>query len=301
MNIYLQPDACRYGKGKVKLSMLQFSKITGFADEISDDLKIQVRLLKKLGMNYLEFRSAGGKNVADFSKTEIKELKSYLDSEGIEVSAIGSPIGKISVTDDFKEHAECFKRIIETAHILQTPNIRIFSFYIPENSIAANYKNEVIERLGQLKAEGKRSEVILLHENEKGIYGDTALRCKDIMESLYDKNFKAVFDFANFVQCKEDTLKAYELLKGYISYIHIKDAVKETGEVKKAGDGDGNIKAILKEVDLAGYQGFLSLEPHLADFSGFKQLEKDDGRFAMSNNELAFATAHEALMNILNN
>lgn len=287
--------------GKVRLSMLQFSKITGFADEISDDLKIQVKLLKKLGMNYLEFRSAGGKNVADFSQAEIKELKSYLESEGIEVSAIGSPIGKISIMDDFKEHAERFKRVIETAHILQTPNIRIFSFYIPENSIAANYKNEVIERLGQLKEEGKRSEIILLHENEKGIYGDTALRCKDIMESLYDKNFKAIFDFANFVQCKEDTLKAYDLLKGYISYIHIKDAVKETGEVKKAGDGDGNIKSILAELDMAGYQGFLSLEPHLADFSGFKQLEKDDSRFAMSNNELAFATAHEALMNILNN
>lgn len=288
-------------EGKVKLSMLQLSKITGFADEISDDLKIQVRLLKKLRMSYLEFRSAGGKNAADFSQAEVKELKAYLDSEEIRVSAIGSPIGKISVTDDFKAHTERFKRVVETAHVLQTPNIRIFSFYIPENSEAVNYKNEVIERLGSLREEAGRSEVILLHENEKGIYGDTAFRCKDIMESLYDKNFKAVFDFANFVQCREDTLRAYELLKPYISYIHIKDAVKETGEVKKAGEGDGNIKEILRELDLSGYQGFLSLEPHLADFSGFKQLEKDDGKFTMSNNELAFATAHEALMNILNN
>ncbi|MGN6711524.1 sugar phosphate isomerase/epimerase family protein [Anaerocolumna jejuensis] len=280
--------------------MLKLSKITGFADEISEDLTAQVRLLKNLGMEYLEFRSAGGRNVADFTPGEVKELKSYLDSEGIKVSAIGSPIGKISINDGFQEHIDSFKRIVETAHSLDTSNIRIFSFYIPEKEEAGKYKNEVIERLGRLKEYARSQEAVLLHENEKGIYGDTAPRCRDILESLYDANFKAVFDFANFVQCKEDTLTAYELLKPYIAYIHIKDAVKETGEVRKAGAGDGRIKEILEDLDKNGYRGFLSLEPHLADFAGFKQLEKEGGKLSLSNSEQAFTMAYEALSDILN-
>lgn len=280
--------------------MLEFSKITGFADEIGKDLKTQVRLLKSLNMEYLELRSAEGRNVADFTPSEAKEIKTYLDSEGIRVSAVGSPIGKISINDSFQEHFESYKRIVETAHILNTSSIRIFSFYIPENEEAEQYKNEVIERLGRLKSYAGENGAILLHENEKGIYGDRALRCKDIMEALYGDNFKAVFDFANFLQCKEDAFSAYELLKPYIAYIHIKDALKETGEVRVAGEGDGRIKEILKDLDRNGYRGFLSLEPHLADFAGFKQLEKEEGKFALTNSEQAFTLAYEALANILN-
>lgn len=280
--------------------MLHNTKITGFADEISDSLETQIRLLKSLGMKYLEFRSAEGKNVAEYKIEEMREVRQYLHREGIEISALGSPIGKISIIDSYKEHFESFKRVVELAHIMQTTNIRIFSFYIPEGHIAENYKQEVIDRLGKMKDYAKGDEVVLLHENEKGIYGDTALRCQDIFKNLSGDNFKAVFDFANFVQCKEDTLKAYEILKPYIAYIHIKDALMDTGEVRPAGEGDGNLKEILTDLDRLGYSGFLSLEPHLAEFAGFLNLEKREGSFQLSNNEQAFIIAHKALMKILN-
>ncbi|WOO36092.1 sugar phosphate isomerase/epimerase family protein [Anaerocolumna sp. AGMB13020] len=280
--------------------MLRECRITGFADEISDSLQEQAGLLKQLGMEYLELRSVNGRNVADFTIEEIKEIKSYLDSEGIKVSAIGSPIGKISIKAPFKEHLERFKRVVETAHLFETPNIRMFSFYMEKEERPEDYKNTVIERLGELKNYGKNHRAVLLHENEKGIYGETAERCSELFQALYDENFKAVFDFANFVQCKEDTLKAYELLKPYISYIHIKDAVFETGEVRPAGMGDGNIKEILTDLDISGYNGFLSLEPHLADFTMLKQLEESTLARRMTNREMAFHTAHEALLKILN-
>lgn len=280
--------------------MLQNSKITGFADEISDSLELQARLLKSLGIKYLEFRSAEGKNVADYTAEEIKGVKRFLDREELQVSAVGSPVGKISIEDAFEAHFESYKRIVETAHILETPFIRMFSFYLPDSSKAQNYKAEVIDRLGRLKDYAKGEEIILLHENEKGIYGDTALRCLDILKALSDEHFRAIFDFANFVQCQEDTLKAYELLKPYISYIHIKDALKETGEVRPAGEGDGKVKEILTSLDSSGYSGFLSLEPHLADFTMFAQLEEAEGRFQLTNNEQAFMLAHKALLKILN-
>lgn len=279
--------------------MLRESRITGFADEISDSLQEQAGLLKQLGMEYLELRSVEGKNVADFTIEEIKEIKKYLDSEGIKVSAIGSPIGKISIKAPFQEHLERFKRVVETAHLFETSNIRMFSFFLEEER-PEDYKNAVIDRLGELKNYGKNHRVVLLHENEKGIYGDTAERCKELFLALYDENFKAVFDFANFVQCKEDTLKAYELLKPYISYIHIKDAVFETGEIRPAGMGDGKVREILTDLDISGYKGFLSLEPHLAEFTMLKQLEENTFARRMTSREMAFHTAHEALMKILN-
>ena len=132
--------------------MLRECRITGFADEISDSLQEQAGLLKQLGMEYLELRSVNGRNVADFTIEEIKEIKNYLDSEGIKVSAIGSPIGKISIKAPFKEHLERFKRVVETAHLFETPNIRMFSFYMEKEERPEDYKNTVIERLGELKS-----------------------------------------------------------------------------------------------------------------------------------------------------
>ena len=141
----------------------------------------------------------------------------------------------------------------------------------------------------------------MLHENEKEIYGDNAKRCLEIMQEFYGEHFKAVFDFANFVQCNQDTREAYQLLKPYISYIHIKDAKAESGIVVPAGYGDGNVEEILKSLLEEGYEGFLSLEPHLTDFTGFGTLEQNGEleQRKMSGEE-AYTTAYRALKEILN-
>ena len=96
------------------------------------------------------------------------------------------------------------------------------------------------------------------------------------MQNFYGDHFKAIFDFANFVQAGQDTLEAYELLKDYIEYIHVKDARMTDGKVMPAGYGDGHVKEILYKLFENGFDGFLSLEPHLFDFSGFELLEKGE-------------------------
>lgn len=280
--------------------MLKNAAITGFADEIHEDIKIQVKLLQELGMEYLELRSANGKNIAEYTLEEAKELKSYLQGNQIKVSAIGSPIGKILITDDFEPHFETFKKVVEIAKIMETPYIRIFSFYIPKGEDAKSYREEVFRRMNRFITYANSQNVILLHENEKDIYGDTVSRCKELFEVLYSGHFKGIFDFANFVQCKQDTLKAYEVLNPYIEYIHIKDALFETGEVRPAGDGDGNVRDILEKLEAKGYNGYLSLEPHLAEFTALKTLEKNAVKHTQTDGETAFCMAYEALKKILN-
>ena len=148
------------------------------------------------------------------------------------------------------------------------------------------------------------SGVRLCHENEKGIYGEKAAECKKIMDTFYGDHFQAIFDFANFVQAGEDTLEAYKLLRQYISYIHVKDARTADGSVVPAGFGDGHVKEILADLFATGFDGFLSLEPHLFHFSGFELLEKDGISVKETERKeldgaQAFALAYESLLNLL--
>jgi len=252
--------------------------LSGFTDEITQDLTTQLESMKKLDMHYMEMRGVDGNNLIFHTKDKVKEIKERLDEAGVKLSALGSPLGKIGIGDSFENHFEEFKRAVEIAHKMESKNIRMFSFYVPEGK-GNSYKEQVFDRLGQFVDYAKANDVVLLHENEKGIYGEMAAECLELMNAFGGKHFKAIFDFANFVQAKQDTLEAYKLLKQYIAYIHVKDAIWETGQVVPAGMGDGNVEAILKDLYANGFSGFLSLEPHLFNFTGFAGLERDKDKW----------------------
>ena len=277
--------------------------LTGFADEIDQDLTIQLEGLQKLNMHYVEMRGVDGNNLIFHSFDKVREIKARLDAAGIALSALGSPLGKFEIEEPFEKHFEDFKRAVEIAHMMDTKNIRMFSFFIPEGQ-KERYKNQVFERLGRFVDYAVENDVILLHENEKDIYGDKAKECRELMDTFAGNHFKAIFDFANFVQVGQDTLEAYELLKDYIAYIHVKDAIAINGNVVPAGMGDGNVAIILKNLFQNGFKGFLSLEPHLSDFTGFADLEK--GKVTLGEGEKkklsgfeAFSLAHDSLLRII--
>ncbi|WP_313070900.1 sugar phosphate isomerase/epimerase family protein [Lacrimispora sp.] len=274
-------------------------KISGFADEIDTDLSKQIQVLKKLDIHHVEMRGVNGKGLVEYSVSEAKEIKKQLTDSGIQLSSVGSPIGKIKITEDFTSHMELYKHTVEIAHEMETPYIRMFSFFMPENESYDPYRGKVMDQMGQFVDYAKSNNIILLHENEKDIFGDMADRCQELMKEFYGEHFKAVFDFANFVQCKQDTLAAYEMLKPYIAYIHIKDALWSDGSVVPAGYGDGNVEKILTMLKDSGYQGFLSLEPHLADFAGFSALEQSTVEKKKLSGEESFTIACEALKKIL--
>lgn len=280
------------------------TKITGFADEIAPDLKTQVESFHRLGISHIEMRGVDGNNLIYHNDVKVREIKNYLDGNGITLSALGSPLGKIGITDDFAPHFQDFQRAVEIAHMMDTPYIRMFSFYLPAGSTPEEYEGPVFDRISKLVEYAGSQEVVLLHENEKGIYGEKAAECKKLMNEFYGTSFRCIFDFANYIQAGEDTLEAYHLLKPYISYIHVKDALKENGKVVPAGMGDGMLPEILSDLHQSGYQGFLSLEPHLFQFTGLSELEKTEHKSLVDAKPLsgfeAFSLAHSSLMHILN-
>ena len=284
--------------------MLKYT-LTGFADEISPDLNVQMDVIETLDIHHIEMRGVDGRNLCDYTLEEAATVKARLDARGIKLSAIGSPLGKIQITDPFEPHFEKFCHACDLAKLFETPYIRIFSFYIPKGEDPAIYRDEVMRRMSAFVEEAKRRGIILLHENEKGIYGDIPERCLDLMEQFYGDNFKCTFDPANFVQCGVNVYPhAYELLAPYIAYMHVKDAHLSDGHVTVAGRGDGGVKDLLTKLSEAGFEGYLSLEPHLSNFVGFSDLEEDASsqlKEDAGNGAKLFAAAVAALRSLLVN
>ncbi len=279
--------------------------LSAFADEGGKTLEEQIAALKANGLTHMEPRGINGVNFSDFTSEDAKAMKKVLDDNGIGVSALGSPFGKIKITDDFAPHFEKFKRNVELACILGTERIRMFSFYMEQDEPYEPYRDEVMERLEKLCDYSLKSGVWCCHENEKGIYGDTDDRCLDILTSL-DGKIKGVFDPANFIQCGVAILPAYEKLAPYIDYMHIKDALFADGSVVPPGKGDGRLPELLKRFKQKDGKRFLTLEPHLKVFDGLENLEQKGGIadklknvYTYKTNTEAFAAAANALHVIL--
>ena len=264
-------------------------KIYAFADEASANIDKQIKAMKENRLDGLEIRNVDSVNIAEISDSKAKEVRKKLDNACLRVWTIGSPIGKIDIEkDDFTLHTEKFKRTLELADILGAENIRLFSFFTPAEN-RDSYKDEVIERLGTFCEIAKGSSITLCHENEKGIYGDIPERCLEIHKALPE--MKAIFDPANYVQCEVDTLKAWEMIKPYIKYLHIKDALAD-GSVVPAGKGIGNVEFILGDYIRNGGDS-VTVEPHLTVFDGLKGLEKE-GDTSVVGEVYKYATAEEA-------
>jgi sugar phosphate isomerase/epimerase len=248
--------------------------LAGFADEISPELDEQLDTLAGESIRFVELRSVWNKNVLDLTDDEIRTIGAAISGRGISVSSIGSPIGKVPIDEDFAPHLERFRRALHIAKVLKAPYVRVFSFFVPAGRDPAVYRDEVLGRMGALAREAEAAGVVLVHENEKEIYGDIPSRCLDILTQIDSPYLRAAWDAANFVQCgvNRPYQEGYHSLRPYVEYVHVKDALAESGTVVPAGEGDGEIRETISALHGSGFDGFFSLEPHLASsgrYSGF--------------------------------
>ncbi len=207
--------------------------LSAFGDEVSPDLTEQMDVLEAEGVKFIEVRNVWGKNVLDLTDGEVEKVKTEMAARGFGVSAIGSPIGKYPVGDPFEPHLTRFRRAVWVAKELDASGIRLFSYYA-KGVDPAGVREEVMKRM-RAKVEIAEAEgVTLLHENEKGIYGETGGRCRDLFVTVESKRLRMTFDPANFVQAGEDALTCWEELKDHVVYFHIKDAVAHSGRIRRA-------------------------------------------------------------------
>ena len=252
-------------------------RLSAFADEISPDLDEQLATLQREGIRHLDLRSMWNINVLDLSDAQVSQIKQALNARDMSVAAIGSPLGKTAIDSPFEATMQKLERAIQIAQAFGTSYIRIFSFYPPAHphvvsTRAGTNRDEVMRRLRVMSERASSANVTLLHENEKDIYGDIIERCVDLMLNCANEHFRAVFDPANFIQCAQIPYPdAYDVLHPWLAYVHVKDALPD-GSVVAAGEGAAHWTELLQRLRADGYDGFFSLEPHLAaagQFQGF--------------------------------
>lgn len=238
--------------------------LSAFADEISPDPTEQLDVLERCGLRHLELRSVHKTNVLDLSDAQTRDLKQLLDSRGFRLSAIGSPIGKIKITDPWEPHWQRFRRAVDLAHFFGTPNIRIFSYYKPDDgSTWEQHRPAIVERLWQKVAYAEQSGVRLLHENEANIYGEPPARVRDLLATINHPNFRAAYDAANYVHMGHDPWEGWQLTKAWTDHFHLKDWIHGQQHGVVVGAGQGRWPDVLADAVREGYRGFATLEPHL--------------------------------------
>lgn len=242
-------------------------KFSAFADEVTSDFEDQVKFLVEQNVPAIEIRFVDGKNIMDLSKKELENTRRILKENDIAVSAIGSPIGKVSLDKPFSIHLEKFKHAIDLANYFDTSFIRVFSYYAPEGKNIDNYREEVIGRMAKKAELLNNTGVVMVHENESHIYGHSAANCVDIMESVNSPNLKLAYDPANFVWGDNITNNievCWPIMKPYVAHVHIKDwKLGSTDIGSMPGNGDGQIRELLRELKNDNYNGYLTMEPHL--------------------------------------
>src|SRR6266849_4213181 len=181
-----------------------------------------------------------------------------------------------------KEHASTYTQVADVeSNTSVTTQINITTAHTRDTNVTSGEKDlvdperwrgEVLRRLRELTRRARNANLIMLHENEKDIYGDIIARCTDLLQSINDPHFQAILAPANFIQCEQTPYPdAYQELRPWLRYMHVKDALAD-GTVVAAGEGVARWLEILHQLQTDGYDGFFSLEPHLAiagQYQGF--------------------------------
>lgn len=243
--------------------------LSAFADEIDPDPRKQIDVLKKCGINHLELRSIEDTNILDLTPQQCNDLKRLLQDNGVRLSALGSPIGKVAINGDWANHLDKFKHALELCHHFETGNMRIFSYYPPGPDIGwEDWREEVFQRMRQKVELARMTGIRLLHENEHRIFAESPDHVVELMticqESANAPTLAAVYDPANYVFRGYDPWDAWQKTKDWTAHFHIKDWIGQAAVGSLPGQGQGRIPEVMADAQNRGYHGFATLEPHLA-------------------------------------
>lgn len=234
--------------------------LTGFTDEALTTFPGQVRMASDAGLTHVELRRIGRHPVLDAPTRVLAAAEDALAAHGVRVSCLATGLGKAPVDAPFGEQVDRLKRAAALAHRFGTPFVRTFSWFTTTPDAD---RERVLHQLMVFADVARAEGVTLLHENEKGIFGDTPERCLEVVAAT-GGGVRLILDPANFVQCGVRPFdQAWPLLAPHVAYLHAKDALAATGRVVACGEGDGQWPELVAELMATGWAGFLSLEPHL--------------------------------------
>lgn len=255
--------------------------LSGFADEAASDLAGQITITKRLGWSHIEARSVDGMNLNDLPEERFLEACRMLDGAGVGVNCLGSTIANwgVGLESPFNETLVQAKRAVKRMKVLRIPMIRLMSYkvYTDRDGRAMDQReSERFERLRRICALFLDAGLIPVHENCHTYGGMSTDHCQRLLDAV--PGMKLVFDTGNppltddfsgpFPYRKQSAWAFYERFKPSIVHIHIKDARWNEAAHQEIytfpGEGDGDVRRIVQDLCVGGYDGALSIEPHMA-------------------------------------
>lgn len=253
--------------------------LTGFADEASTGLEGQIRATRELGWRHLEARNIDGVNLTSVDEATFEVVHEKLEEAGIRVSCFGSAVANWAkkITEPPESSYEELARAIPRMHRMGVEMIRVMSFSTPRERIGdPAIAAEAIGRMKVLARMAEEGGVTLVHENCDGWGAASYEHTLRLLEQVDSPALKLVFDTGNPVfhddlrgeppYRKQDALEFYHRVKDHVVYVHIKDGRMVDGKVRFtfAGEGDGHVRQVCADLRDRGYDGGISIEPHLA-------------------------------------
>ena len=256
--------------------------LTGFADEAADSLSDQIEITKNLGWKNIESRNIDGVNIHDMTERKFNFVCNELEENGIKVNCFGSTVANwgVQITDPFDKTLQKVDRAIPRMERLGTTLIRMMSYARlknPDGTLADDQREEErFRRLCIITDLFTSAGITPVHENCMNYGGMGWSYTLKMLENV--PGLKLVFDTGNPVanidysadppDRMQSSWDFYKKVKKHIAYIHIKDGVynksKNDLDYCYPGDGDGDVRKIVKDLLDNGYNGGVSMEPHMA-------------------------------------
>ncbi|HNS31965.1 MAG TPA: sugar phosphate isomerase/epimerase family protein [bacterium] len=245
-------------------------KFTGISDEAGQPIETQIKAHREIGWEYMEIREVDKENLTLMSEEKFEEVYRKVSESEMKVSCFGGAIGNwaTSISGDFKKDFDEVKRAIPRMNKFNTKYLRVMSWPNDKDNpwTDEDWGKEAVKRMKVLAKLAEDAGIVLVHENCSGWAAKTDKMLR-IYQEVDSPVFKLMFDTGNVVAYKDgDSFENYKKLKPFIEYVHIKDYSVIDGKIAATypGEGEGKVKEVMADLKSSGYEGFVSIEPHMA-------------------------------------
>lgn len=257
-------------------------------DEVSDRFEEALDWIAEQGLKHVELRVIDGVNAADLTDEAAKEVRRKVESRGLFVSALASPVFKCALDperevasgDTFGQkeegveaHFAKLDRVMQLSELLGTQRIRIFSFWREKEP--SQYFDEIVDHLRRAAELAEQRGVLLLLENEPACNGGFAEETASLVKAVNSPALRALWDPGNEAYGGREAFPAgYEAVKEVLAHVHLKDAyIGADGKPRCVPAGSGDVAYIrqLKALKDDGYDGYFTIETHYIPEGGSRK------------------------------
>jgi sugar phosphate isomerase/epimerase len=272
--------------------------VSAFADEAGPSCEAQIAALQRAGYKHIDIRGIDGHNISALPVDKAEGIRKKLDAAGITVAMFGSPLGKIDIADDMKIDLDKLAHMGKLREVLGCNAVRIFSYYNKDNKQSpAVWKAESLSRLKQLRDLAGELGLVLYHENESHIFGDTSENVLAIAKELRgpgkpgsNATFRMIYDFDNYNRTNKPAWNIWLEQRDHVDAFHLKDS-DAAGHHTPVGQGIGGVREILADALARGFVGPFSLEPHLQHSPAVLATVAETGMDSKANQKFADMSA----------